>query len=45
MTWIYLQSRNYLRLFKPVARAVTNYYLQSRNYLRLFKHNYYIIIG
>ena len=32
-----LQSRNYLRLFKPDGKTKDNKNLQSRNYLRLFK--------
>ncbi len=33
----YLQSRNYLRLFKQDDRQQAILHLQSRNYLRLFK--------
>ena len=35
--FFHLQSRNYLRLFKPCCKYRVAYHLQSRNYLRLFK--------
>ncbi len=37
MRMAYLQSRNYLRLFKQDDRQQAILHLQSRNYLRLFK--------
>ena len=36
--FFHLQSRNYLRLFKPDYGRTAEENLQSRNYLRLFKH-------
>ena len=35
--FFHLQSRNYLRLFKPDYGRTAEENLQSRNYLRLFK--------
>ena len=37
MRMAYLQSRNYLRLFKQDDRQQAILHLQGRNYLRLFK--------